>query len=507
MPVMALRGMNVFPGTMVHFDVGRTKSMRALDEAMGGKQEIFLVSQTDIMINDPTWEQLNKIGTVAEVRQVLKLPGDTVRVLVEGKHRGTITAMIQSDPYLLGRVETLDDKPYDEKDPKVEALIRQTYSLYEQYTELSSKQAPENFLQVLASTDPSFIADFITQHMTLRSGDNQKIMDELDPVARLELVNQNLATETEILQIENDLNDKVQENMNQNQRDYYLREQIKVIRSELGEYDEDEELDEYEDKIRKLKLPEEVEEKLLKEVSRLAKQPAGSSEAAVLRNYLDVCLELPWNTRTKETVDIEKCRKMLDADHYGLDKVKERILEILAVKKLAPNLNGQIICLVGPPGVGKTSIAMSIAKALNRKLARVALGGIHDEADIRGHRKTYIGAMPGRIISAISQAGSRNPLLLLDEIDKLGSDYRGDPSSALLEALDGEQNNSFRDHYLEVPFDLSECMFITTANTTSTIPAPLLDRMEVIELSSYTDEEKLRIAKDHLLPKQIPSTA
>ncbi len=503
MPVMALRGMNVFPGSMVHFDVGRPKSIRALEEALNGKQEIFLVAQTDLMESDPGWKQLHKIGTIAEVRQVLKMPGETMRVLVEGKIRGTITDMIQTDPYLLGRVETVPDQEYDASDPRVEALIRQSYSLFEQYTELSSKPSPEHFLQVLASTDPSFIADFITQHMHLRSGDTQKVLDELDPVARLEMVNQNLASETQILKMENELNEKVQESVNQNQRDYYLREQLKVIHNELGDYDEDEEVEDYEAKVRKLKLPEEIEQKLLKEVSRLSKQPSGSSEAAVLRNYLDICLELPWNTRTKETVDVEKCRKMLDADHYGLEKVKERILELLAVKKLAPDLKGQIICLVGPPGVGKTSIAMSIAKSLNRKLARVALGGIHDEADIRGHRKTYIGAMPGRIISAISQAGSRNPVMLLDEIDKLGSDYRGDPSSALLEALDAEQNSNFRDHYLEIPFDLSECMFITTANTTSTIPAPLLDRMEVIELSSYTDEEKLHIAKDHLLPKQI----
>ena len=503
MPVMALRGMNVFPGALVHFDVGRSKSVRALDEAVNGKQEIFLVSQTDVRETDPEWDQLHKIGTVCEVRQVLKAPGETIRVLVAGKYRGTITDRIQTEPYLLGRVESVPDLECDKNAPAVQALIRQSYKLYEEYLELSTKSAPETFLQVLASPDPGFIADFITQHMTLRSGDKQDILNELDPAVRLEMVNKNLAQEIEILRLENDLNEKVQESVNENQREYYLREQMKIIRSELGEYDEDDEAAEYEKKILELKLPEEIEKKLLKEVSRMAKQPAGSSEAALLRNYLDVCLELPWNTRTEETVDIEKCRKMLDADHYGLEKVKERILEILAVKKLAPNMNGQIICLVGPPGVGKTSIAMSIAKCLNRKLARVALGGVHDEADIRGHRKTYIGAMPGRIITAISQCGSRNPLMLLDEVDKLGSDYRGDPSSALLEALDGEQNSNFRDHFLEIPFDLSECMFITTANSTSTIPAPLLDRMEVIELTTYTDEEKLHIAKDHLLPKQI----
>ena len=503
MPVMALRGMNVFPGALVHFDVGRSKSVRALDEAVNGKQEIFLVSQTDVRETDPEWDQLHKIGTVCEVRQVLKAPGETIRVLVAGKYRGTITDRIQTEPYLLGRVESVPDLECDKNAPAVQALIRQSYKLYEEYLELSTKSAPETFLQVLASPDPGFIADFITQHMTLRSGDKQDILNELDPAVRLEMVNKNLAQEIEILRLENDLNEKVQESVNENQREYYLREQMKIIRSELGEYDEDDEAAEYEKKILELKLPEEIEKKLLKEVSRMAKQPAGSSEAALLRNYLDVCLELPWNTRTEETVDIEKCRKMLDADHYGLEKVKERILEILAVKKLAPNMNGQIICLVGPPGVGKTSVAMSIAKCLNRKLARVALGGVHDEADIRGHRKTYIGAMPGRIITAISQCGSRNPLMLLDEVDKLGSDYRGDPSSALLEALDGEQNSNFRDHFLEIPFDLSECMFITTANSTSTIPAPLLDRMEVIELTTYTDEEKLHIAKDHLLPKQI----
>ena len=356
---------------------------------------------------------------------------------------------------------------------------------------------------MLTSRDPAFIADFITQNTSINYAEKQKVLEQLHPVKRLELAVILLSRELDILQLESEIQEKVQENVNKGQRDYYLREQLRVIQSELGEGDDEEELQQYQEAIEALELPEETREKLLKELKRLSKQPSNSAEAAVLRTYLDTCLELPWNTRTKERVDIRAARKILDEDHFGLQKVKERILEIFAVRKMAPELPPQILCLVGPPGVGKTSVAASIARALNRNMARISLGGVHDEADIRGHRKTYIGAMPGRIMAAVAQAKSKNALLLLDEVDKLGSDYRGDPSSALLEVLDAEQNATFRDHYLEVPFDLRECMFITTANTNSTIPAPLLDRMEVIELSSYTDEEKLQIAKNHLLPKQM----
>lgn len=502
LPVLALRGLNVFPGMTVHFDVGRKKSIRAVEEAMHNNQEIFLVTQKDIQDDDPDASELYAIGTVSEVKQILRLPGDTIRILVEGKYRAALSECIQTDPYLYGRAEMVQDLPYAKNSPKVEALMREAYSLYEQFMELANKTVAENLIQILADKDPSHLADFIAQNSTMDYSEKQKALEQLHPIKRLELVCIQMGKELDIMQLEAEIQEKVQENVNKGQRDYYLREQMHVIQAELGDDDEDE-LQGYTDRIKALKLEEEVEDKLLKEVKRLSKQPSNSQEAAVIRSYLDTCLELPWNTRTEERVDIETARKILDQDHFGLEKVKERILEMFAVRKMAPDMPGQIICLVGPPGVGKTSIAMSIAKALNRNMARVSLGGVHDEADIRGHRKTYIGAMPGRIIDAVKHAGSKNALLLFDEIDKLGSDYRGDPSSALLEVLDSEQNSTFRDHYLEVPFDLHECMFITTANTTSTIPAPLLDRMEVIELSSYTDEEKLEIAKQHLLPKQL----
>ena len=503
LPVLALRGLNVFPGMTIHFDVGRKKSIRAVEEAMRNNQEIFLVTQKDIQTDDPDQSSLYSIGTVSVVKQILKLPGDTIRILVEGKYRACLTECIQTDPYLYGRVESVPEMPCGKTTPKVEALMREAYNLYDQFMELSGRNAQDGLMQLLASSEPGFAADYITQNTSINYTDKQRVLEQLHPVKRLELACILLGRELDIMHLEAEIQEKVQENVNKGQRDYYLREQMRVIQSELGEDDEEEELDRYQTEILALKLPENVEEKLLKEVKRLSKQPSNSQEAAVIRNYLDTCLELPWNTRTRERVDIRTAERILNEDHFGLEKVKERILEIFAVRKMAPDMPGQIICLVGPPGVGKTSIATSIARALNRKMARVSLGGVHDEADIRGHRKTYVGAMPGRVINAVIQAGTRNALLLFDEIDKLGSDYRGDPSSALLEVLDAEQNSTFRDHYLEVPFDLHECMFITTANTTSTIPAPLLDRMEVIELTSYTDEEKLQIAKNHLLPKQL----
>lgn len=503
MPVLALRGMTIFPKATMHFDVGREKSVRALDKAMSADQRIFLVTQKDVMQDNPDFTGLYSIGTVAHVRQVLKMPGDSVRILVYGEYRAKVTAPLQTSPYLCARVESVPDEPYTGGTPRAEAMTRQALQLFDEFIELSQRPVQEIMLKLLATHDVGEIADMTAHAATYGFSDKMRVLQQLNPLRRLELANKLMARELEVLRLENQIQEKTQQSIDKGQRDYYLREQLKIIRSELGEGEDDEELEEYQARIEKLNAPKEVCEKLSKELSRLGKQPYGSSEAAVLRTYLDTVLELPWNKRTKERVDVRTARRILDEDHYGLEKVKERILEILAVKQLAPKLSGQIICLVGPPGVGKTSIAMSVARALNRKLARLSLGGIHDEAEIRGHRKTYIGAMPGRILTAIGQAGSCNPLLLLDEIDKLGSDYRGDPSAALLEVLDAEQNSSFRDHYLEVPFDLSECMFITTANTTDTIPRPLLDRMEVIELGSYTDEEKLQIAKEHLLPKQL----
>lgn len=502
MPTLALRGLTVFPNMMLHFDVARAASIRALDEAMTGGTPIFLVTQKDLMVEEPKQKDLYTVGTISSVRQILRLPGDNVRVMVDGVSRGRLVELTQTEPCLFADVEEIPNPEHTPNTPKSEALVRQTYDLFETYCGLSPRVNPETFLSVLANDDPGYIADYIAQNINLRVEDKQAILEELRPLRRLSRLYQILHREVEVLKLEEDMQTKLREQLTRTQRDHMLREQIRVIQSELGEGDGDSEIAEYREKIAKAKLPEEAAEKLNKELSRLEKQPFGSAEATVTRNYLDTVLELPWGKQTKERVNVAAARKVLDSDHFGLDKVKERILEFLAVKQLAPDLKGQIICLVGPPGVGKTSIAMSVAKALNRKMARISLGGVHDEAEIRGHRKTYVGAMPGRIISAMRQAGSMNPLLLLDEIDKIGTDHRGDPASALLEVLDSEQNSTFRDHFLELPFDLSEALFITTANTTDTIPRPLLDRMEVIELTSYTDEEKLQIAKQHLLPKE-----
>ena len=502
MPVLALRGLTIFPNMLLHFDVGRDASIKALDRAMAEGEPIFLVAQRDLSVEEPSKSDLFSVGTVSNVKQILRLPGDSVRVMVEGECRGKLLSLTQKSPYLEGQIQRLFQED-TRHSTKTEALIRASYELFEEYTELTPRMTGDVLLNVLASEDPGYISDYIAQNIAMRAGDKQFILEELRPVRRLEKLCQALRREVEILQMEQELQFKVREQLTKSQRDYYLREQLKVIQGELGEGESGDDLSEYRDRIVKAKLPAEVEQKLRKEMGRLAKQPFGSSEGTVIRNYLDVCLDLPWNKKTRERVDVKAARKVLDTDHFGLDKVKERILEFLAVKQLAPDLKGQILCLVGPPGVGKTSIAMSVARALNRKLARISLGGVHDEAEIRGHRKTYVGAMPGRIIDAVRHAGSANPLLLLDEIDKLGSDHRGDPASALLEVLDSEQNSTFRDHFIELPFDLSDVLFITTANSTDTIPRPLLDRMEVLTLSSYTDEEKLQIAKGHLLPKQL----
>ena len=503
-PVLALRGLTVFPQLMLHFDVGRAASIQALEEAMGEKREIFLVTQRDLTVENPEQDDLYSIGTVAEVKQILRLPENSVRVMVEGRSRGRLLRLVDTEPYITAQVEYLEE-PVSARgnSPRTEAAIRQIYNQMERYTELSDRVTPEIYLKLLASDDPGYIADYAAQNLPLRFEDKQSVLEELRPVRRLDRLCRILGREVEILEVESELAVKIHEQVVASQRDYFLREQLRVIQRELGEGEEDDEIAEYRLRISQVKLPMEVGEKLLKEVRHLEKQPYSSSEAAVIRTYLDTCLELPWQVRTRERVSVSAVSKVLEADHYGLEKVKERILEFVAVKQLAPELKGQIICLVGPPGVGKTSIAMSVAKALNRKLARISLGGIRDEADIRGHRKTYVGAMPGRIIAGIKQAGSANPLLLLDEIDKIGSDHRGDPAAALLEVLDSEQNSTFRDHYLELPFDLSDVMFITTANSTDTIPRPLLDRMEVIELSSYTDKEKVQIAKRHLLPREL----
>jgi ATP-dependent Lon protease len=505
MPAMALRGITMFPDMTLHFEVEREVSLRALEQAMEKEKRIFLVTQRDISQLQVDQDDLYEIGCVSTVKQVLRLPGDNARVMAEGVYRGRLRRLSQRKPYLAAEVEIISEEELPEKENvRAEVLLRTAYELFQEYAELSGKLTGDVVLSVLASRNPGHLADFITQSIPMRYEDKQTVLEQLDPCRRLSQVNQLLRRELQIMRLDQELHAEVRERVNESQKEYYLREQLKLIQEELGETDSgDDEIRAYTTRIEKAKLPEAVAEKLKKELGRMAKQPYGSAEAAVLRNYLDVCLELPWSTKTRERINLAQARKILDADHYGMEKVKTRILEFLAVKKMAPDLKGQIICLVGPPGVGKTSIAASVAKALNRKMARVSLGGVRDEAEIRGHRKTYIGAMPGRIINAINTAGSSNPLILLDEVDKLGSDYRGDPSSALLEVLDSEQNSTFRDHFIELPFDLSDVLFITTCNTLDTVPRPLLDRMEVIEVSSYTDEEKLQIARRHLLPREM----
>ena len=502
LPVLALRGLAVFPDQTVHFDVGRAKSVKALEEAMKRDQNIMLIPQRDIVDNDPSLEGLYTIGTVAKVKQVLHAQGENLRVLVTGICRARIQELTQNEPFLMGQIQSVPETEVMDS-TRAHALRREANNLYALYSELLEHPPQAVQLRMIATEDTGFIADSIAQNSGIDYPDKVKMLAQLNPVKRLEMAVKLLRREVEMLKLETEIQEKTKANIDQNQKDYYLREQIRVLRDELGEGDDESEFATYEKNILKLNLPEESEQKLLKDISRLKKQPFGSSEASVLRNYLDTVLELPWNVRTKERIDIAAARKILEADHFGLEKVKQRILETLAVRKMAPEMPPQIICLVGPPGVGKTSIAYSIARSLNRKMARIALGGVRDEAEIRGHRKTYVGAMPGRILQALIQAGSSNPLLLLDEIDKMGSDHRGDPSAALLEVLDAEQNKTYRDHYLEIPYDLSDVMFITTANTLDTVPRPLLDRMEVIELNSYTDEEKLMISKNHLLPKQM----
>jgi len=501
MPVLALRGIAVFPDQTVHFDIGRVKSALALEAAMKADQTLLLVPQKSIVDDDPDLKQLYPIGTVAKIKQILKSQGENIRVLVTGLYRARIQELYQREPYLSGSVESVPTINSSDN-LHSRALRREANALYGAYLEVVDRPAMSVQLKMIDSEDSGYIADTIAQNSGFDYKDKAKLLSQLNPVRRLEAAVRLLHQEMLMLQMESDIQEKTRARIDQEQRDYYLREQMKAIRDELGEENDTSEFAEYEKQILLLNLPQQSEEKLIKDVQRLKKQPFGSSEASVLRNYLDTVLELPWNKTTKERINVDAARKVLDKDHFGLDKVKERILETIAVRQIAPQMPPQILCLVGPPGVGKTSIVYSVARSLNRKLARIALGGVHDEADIRGHRKTYVGAMPGRVLSAMMQAGSMNPILLLDEVDKLGSDHRGDPSAALLEVLDSEQNRAYRDHYLEIPFDLSKVMFITTANTLDTIPRPLLDRMEVIELNSYTDEEKLMIAKNHLLPKQ-----
>ena len=502
MPVLALRGLTAFPGQTMSFDAERDISIFALDNAMENDRRLLAVTQRELSTAEPGEEELYTIGTVCHILQIIKTSDTTVRVIVEGECRARLHRLWQKKPFLQAQAELLPETE-SRHTARSEALIRRTYVLFGEYRELVGSSISDDFsAAVLDCGDTGRLADLITQNINLRHQDRQRVLEELYPDKRLRIVNDILTHEVDVLSLESEMEQKVRMRVAQVQKDMILREQVKVLQHELGD-DGDEEIEEYTARIEAAHLPDEVHKKLTKEVERLAKQPFGSAEASVIRNYLDVCLELPWNKSTRERADVAQARKILDKEHYGLDKVKERVLEFIAVRQLNPDAKGKILCLVGPPGVGKTSVAMSVARAMNRKCTRLSLGGVRDEADIRGHRKTYIGAMPGRIIEALGRAGTMNPLLVLDEIDKLASDMRGDPAAALLEVLDSEQNGAFRDHFVEVPVDLSRVMFITTANTTSTIPRPLLDRMEVIELGSYTDEEKLHIAREHLLPKQM----
>ena len=501
MPVLALRGLTAFPEQTLSFDVERDISIFALDNAMENDRRLLAVTQRELSTAEPGADDIYTVGTVCHILQIIKTSDTSVRVIVEGEYRARLVRLWQKKPFLQAQAELLPEAA-SRHTARSEALVRRTYALFNEYREYSGSLSEDFCSAVLDCDDTGRLADLIAQNLTLRHQDRQRVLEELHPDRRLQLVNDILTHEVDIISLESEMEQKVRHRVAQVQRDMILREQVKVLQHELGD-DGDEELEEYSAKIEAARLPNEVHKKLTKEVERLGKQPFGSAEASVIRNYLDVCLALPWNKRTRERADVEQARRMLDRDHYGLEKVKERILEFIAVRQLNPDAKGKILCLVGPPGVGKTSVAMSVARAMNRKCARLSLGGVRDEADIRGHRKTYIGAMPGRIIEALGRAGTMNPLLVLDEIDKLGSDMRGDPAAALLEVLDSEQNGAFRDHFVEIPVDLSRVMFVTTANTTGTIPRPLLDRMEVIELGSYTDEEKLHIAREHLLPKQM----
>ena len=505
MPMIAMRGIVLFPKVVLHFDVGRKKSVAALSDAMKKDRLVFLSAQKDIKDEELQPNKIYDVGVVAEVRQVIKTGNDVMRILVEGKYRARLIEMVSEEPYFEARIQ---EYPLHSLRPRksvlCDALMRTVKELFNEYCYLIPKMPKEIVVNALGTDDPVFLGEYLAGNLNLEVEDKQAILEESSYVKRLELLASVLENENSILNVEHDIFEKVKDQVDQNQREYYLREQLKAINEELGEGENvQEESDVYREKIAAAALGEEVHKKLLEEADRLGKQPAGSHESDVIRSYLDTCLALPWNTETTDRIDLLKAKKLLDRDHYGLEKVKERILELLAVRKLAPDVNGQILCLVGPPGVGKTSVAKSIAATMGRKYARISLGGMKDESDIRGHRKTYIGAMPGRIMNAVKLAGSKNALILLDEIDKMGNDFRGDPASAMLEVLDPEQNVSFRDHYIEVPFDLSKILFITTANDMSAIPEPLLDRMEVIHLTTYTREEKFQIAKRHLLKKQM----
>ena len=504
LPAIALRGLVVFPNNIVHFEVGRAKSIAAIEAAMHANSSVFLVAQKEMDVEEPTMPDLYAYGVIAEIKQVLRVSDDLVKVLVEGKTRARLLELNDGD-FLQASVRPVPVRGIGaDKRTQTEALVRSLKDCFEEYLSYSPQISKDVIYNIVSSDSPLFLSEYMPANLLLKYEDKQTILNESSLLSRLEKLLMLLRQECQVLEIERDLDDKVNASLDKGQREYYLREQMHIISEELGDFEDTRaEADTYRQKIAALKLDDESTEKLLKECDRLARMQSNSAESGVIRSYLDTCLGLPWHITTEDDLDQAHARRVLDREHYGLQKVKERILELLAVRKLNTEVKGQIVCLVGPPGVGKTSIAHSIADCMGRKFARMSLGGVHDEAEIRGHRRTYIGAMPGRIISAINSAKSSNPVILLDEIDKLAGDYKGDPSSALLEVLDPEQNRTFKDNYLDIPFDLSEVLFITTANDASTIPGPLYDRMDVIELPSYTRTEKFNIAKRHLLPKQL----
>jgi ATP-dependent Lon protease len=508
LPLIPLRGMIIFPYMVMHFDVGREKSILALEDAMINKQEIFLAAQMEAKIESPDESNIYSIGTICTIKQMLKLPGDTVRVLVEGKKRAKINVYVEKEPFMKVEIEEVEEyKSLD--DNKCVALTRLVNESFNSYIKLSSgvpSEVPVSLEDI--DDDLGRFSDTICSYLIVKQEKKQEILEAIDTTKRLEIILEVLRSEIEILEVEKEIGNKVREKIDKGQKDYYLREQIKVIQEELGEEEDDKkEQKKYKSKINRVKLPKEVKAKAMHELDKLKNAGSFSSEGGVIRSYLDWILDLPWNIKTEDRIDIKKSREILNEEHYGIEEVKDRIIEYLAVKEMSNSIKGPILCLVGPPGVGKTSIAKSIAHAINRNFVRMSLGGVSDEADIRGHRKTYVGAMPGRIIYSMKQAKSMNPLFLLDEIDKMGEGYKGDPAAALLEVLDSEQNFSFRDHYLELDYDLSDVMFVTTANTLDTIPNPLLDRMEIIEVSGYTSEEKFNIAKKYLVPKELKEHA
>ncbi|MEK3717095.1 endopeptidase La [Paenibacillus sp. FSL R7-0333] len=503
-PLLPLRGLLVYPSMVLHLDVGREKSVRALEKAMVEDNLILLCSQSEVNIEEPGQEDIFRVGTVANVRQMLKLPNGTIRVLVEGVERAEIIHYTDNEEYYEVMARELPEQ--EDVDQESDALMRSVLSQFEHYITLSKKVTPETLAAVSDIEEPGRLADVITSHLALKIKDKQEILETIDVSKRLEKLLDILNNEREVLELERKISQRVKKQMEKTQKEYYLREQMKAIQKELGEKEgRAGEADELRTQMEEKNLPERVQEKILKEIDRLEKMPASSAEGSVIRNYVDWLLGLPWSEATEDDLDIRKAEEVLDADHYGLEKPKERVLEYLAVQKLVKGLKGPILCLVGPPGVGKTSLARSIARSLNRKFVRISLGGVRDEAEIRGHRRTYVGAMPGRIIQGMKTAGSINPVFLLDEIDKMAADFRGDPSAALLEVLDPEQNNTFSDHFVELPFDLSNVMFVTTANAVHNIPRPLLDRMEMLFIPGYTELEKLQIASRYLLPKQRKS--